>query len=410
MRAGDRLKRIKKLLIAGVLAVESVSALLWMREQAKPETVVTSLERNLPGKGDSEMDLEVHTSFGSMPFRLKIGERAYSADELEAAFGQGKEWLDSVWLGKNTSSESVTENLYFPDRVEDTGISVRWIPENSRWIQYDGRVTDEARESAPVNTHIQAVLGYGNEERVYDYELIIEKPEFEGKDLLRHSIQADMARLQEENPSHETFLLPATVGGETLTWYIPEESHWRQVFIFVNLSIGLLYISYKERKVQKCRKWERGLGADYPDIVYRMILLVSSGMTVRGAWEKMVQDYCRWRQITGKRRWGYEEMENSLREMNYGVPELTVYENFGNRCGTQGYIRFASLLIQQVRRGSRGMKDILASEVREAEVARRENGRKMIEEAASGLLLPMLLLMMVVFAVLMIPAFLSMNM
>lgn len=131
-----------------------------------------------------------------------------------------------------------------------------------------------------------------------------------------------------------------------------------------------------------------------------MILLVSSGMTVRGAWEKMVQDYCRWRHSTGKRRWGYEEMENGLWEMNYGVPELTVYENFGSRCGTRGYIRFAALLIQQVRRGARGMNEILAREVGEAEVARRENGRKATEESASRLLFPMLLLMMVVFAVL----------
>ena len=102
-------------------------------------------------------------------------------------------------------------------------------------------------------------------------------------------------------------------------------------------------------------------------------------------------------------------MENGLWEMNYGVPELTVYENFGSRCGTRGYIRFAALLIQQVRRGARGMNEILAREVGEAEVARRENGRKATEESASRLLFPMLLLMMVVFAVLMIPAFLSMH-
>lgn len=401
--------RIKKLFITGLVAVEGLSAVLWMRERAAPETAVTFLERNVPGAGTSEVELEVHTSFGSMPFCLQVGERTYSAEELDVVFTQGKEWLDSVWLGENISSEQVTENLYFPGRIKNTGVSVRWIPENSRWIQYDGKITDEARAEAPMNTHVRAVLEYGDEERGYDYELIVEKTKMDAEGAVRQSIQTDVTRMLEENPSHETFMLPETSGNEVLTWYIPKKSQWLKVFVFGNLLTVLFYFSYEDRKVQKSRQREKELAVDYPDIVYRMILLISSGMTVRGAWEKMVQDYCRQRGKTGKKRWGYEEMENSLREMNYGVSELTAYENFGSRCGTQGYIRFASLLIQQVRRGARGMNEILAGEVAEAEVARRENGRKMTEESAARLLFPMLLLMMVVFAVLLIPAFFTMN-
>ena len=103
------------------------------------------------------------------------------------------------------------------------------------------------------------------------------------------------------------------------------------------------------------------------------------------------------------------EMEMAVREMNYGIPELKAYESFGKRCGTQGYIRLSSLLIQQVKRGARGMNQLLVQEVGEAEVLRRENARKSAEEAGTRLILPMILLMTVVFAVLMIPAFLSMN-
>ena len=52
---------------------------------------------------------------------------------------------------------------------------------------------------------------------------------------------------------------------------------------------------------------------------------------------------------------------------------------------------------------------LLVQEVGEAEVLRRENARKSAEEAGTRLILPMVLLMTVVFAILMIPAFLSMN-
>ncbi len=117
----------------------------------------------------------------------------------------------------------MTEDLYFPDKIENTGIAVRWIPENSRWVQYDGGITEEARSEAPAKTRVRAVLKYGTEERGYDYELTIEKPELEGGALLRQSIQADVLRHQAENPSDETFLLPASVGEETLTWYVPKK-------------------------------------------------------------------------------------------------------------------------------------------------------------------------------------------
>lgn len=95
-----------------------------------------------------------------------------------------------------------------------------------------------------------------------------------------------MSSASAENPSDETFLLPASVGEETLTWYVPKKSDGLKVFVFGNLLVVLFYLSYEDRKFQKNRQRERELAADYPDIVYRMILLVSSGMTVRGAWGK----------------------------------------------------------------------------------------------------------------------------
>ena len=72
-------------------------------------------------------------------------------------------------------------------------------------------------------------------------------------------------------------------------------------------------------------------------------------------------------------------------------------------------MRLSELLIQQVKRGARGMNQILMQEVTASEIIWRENSRKRAEEAGTKLLFPMVLLMTVVFAVLMIPAFLSIS-
>ena len=55
------------------------------------------------------------------------------------------------------------------------------------------------------------------------------------------------------------------------------------------------------------------------------------------------------------------------------------------------------------------MNQLLMQEVMASEILRKENARKRAEEAGTKLLFPMVLLMAVVFAVLMIPAFLSIS-
>lgn len=399
----------KKWLIAGFVAVCGVTTVFWLRGRSGGTEPIRVLERNPPGMGDSEIQMEIRTKEGNFPIDFLLKERRYREEELENVFEQGKAWLDGVWLGGNTSAQAVSENLYFPARIEELGLMIRWETESYRWIRTDGSITEEARAQAPLNTKVRAVLSYGTEERVVDYPVTVICPEKNEEEVFQEAVLEVLEARQAELATEETLNLPESVGNVMLTWYGREMPVWPKVFVFGNLCVALLYFSREEKRMQQMKDREDGLRQDYPEIVYRLVLLISSGMTVRAAWEKMISDYQVWRETTGKSRWGYDEMEMALREMNYGIPELKAYESFGKRCGTQGYIRLSSLLVQQVKRGAKGMNQLLIQEVAEAEVLCRENARKSAEEAGTRLILPMVLLMTVVFAVLMIPAFLSMS-
>lgn len=399
----------KKWLLAGCIAVTGVTAVLWLKGYLEVKEPIRVLERNPPGMGDKEIQMEFQTEQGRFPVNLKLAERSYREDELETIFEQGRLWLDDVWLGENVSSQTVIYNLYFPTEIETLGLAVRWETESYRWVQTDGIITDEAREMAPLDMTVRAVLSYGDKERTVDYPIRIITPEKDEKTVLQESVTKVLEGLQSDQKTEAELILPENIGEMSLTWYDREKTIWPKVFVFGNICLILVYFCQEERRMQQFKDREDGLRQDYPEIVYRFVLLIGSGMTVRAAWEKITSDYQRWRERTGKKRWGYEEMEMAVREMNYGIPELKAYESFGKRCGTQGYIRLSSLLIQQVKRGARGMNQLLVQEVGEAEVLRRENARKSAEEAGTRLILPMILLMTVVFAVLMIPAFLSMN-
>lgn len=393
----------------GFVIVCLITGVFWAREHMMTRDTITVLARNPPGKGDSEVQLNAYIEETSYPVDIQIKERMYTEDELEEVFKKGKEWLDSVWLGENTEAEYVTSDLYFPTYIDEFGLTVRWEVENYVWIQSDGKITERGLLEEPQSINICAVLSYGETEKVYTYEVNIGKTETTKDKHMKKEITDALNMLNDENLTKEEIYLPTSLNGEQMLWYVKQPVMWPKIFLFGNVIIVLIYFAKEERKMQKIKDREKMLELDYPDIVYRMVLLIGAGMTIKNAWEKMTEEYEREKITTGRIRWGYEEMETTLREMNFGIAEIKAYENFGNRCGNQNYIRLSALLIQQVKRGAKGMNQLLMQEVTESEILWRENSKKRAEEAGIKLLFPMILLMTVVFAVLMIPAFLSMS-
>ena len=137
----------------------------------------------------------------------------------------------------------------------------------------------------------------------------------------------------------------------------------------------------------------------------KFTLLVQAGMTVRKAFQKIALDYSRKKKR--KPRPAYDEIRVICYEMESGVSESEAYRRFGERCGQAKYKTFATLLIQNLQKGSRQMADMLERESMEAWEERKRKARVLGEAAATKLLIPMIMMLMVVMAIVMIPAFLS---
>ena len=129
-------------------------------------------------------------------------------------------------------------------------------------------------------------------------------------------------------------------------------------------------------------------------------------MTVKKAWRKITEGYMKEKEDENE-RYVYEEMRQTCHEMDSGVAELEAYRRFGERCGQVKYKTLATLLIQNLQKGSRQMADMLERESVEAWEERKRKARVLGEAAATKLLFPMMLMLIVVMAIVMIPAFLS---
>lgn len=104
-------------------------------------------------------------------------------------------------------------------------------------------------------------------------------------------------------------------------------------------------------------------------------------------------------------RYAYEEMKYARQKMKNGYSECQAYLDYGKRCGIHSYIKFGNLLEQNIRKGTKGLSEILESEVNDAYEERKALARKKGEEAGTKLLLPMGIMLVISMAIIIIPAF-----
>jgi Flp pilus assembly protein TadB len=227
-------------------------------------------------------------------------------------------------------------------------------------------------------------------------------------DKLIYEVEQEVKQLEEDSRQEDGFLLPQEIDGKSLTWSEKKESRWYYVLLLgVFLSGYMVYREHEKLRQERMRRREELLRA-YPGMISKFTMLLSTGTTVRNAWEKIVQNYSENKDALGVQT-VYEEMAMTLREMQGGVSEVEAYERFGKRCGNTTYVKFGTLLSQNLRKGSKGLSDVMRMEAIQAFEDRKSRAKRMGEEAGTKLLMPMIGMLAVVFIMVMVPAFLSMQ-
>ena len=251
-----------------------------------------------------------------------------------------------------------------------------------------------------------------------DYSLRIQIPEKESEESPWTSTEEEdevtqqkralleaIAQYNQEKNDPDYYFLPVEWEGKWLKWSYPAD---RTGVMFTALGLLAAVVLLMRKAKEEQEAWLKRcdqLLMDYPGLIMKFTLLVQAGMTVRKAFQKISLDY---KKKEGKKgRYAYEEIVNACYEMESGISELEAYRRFGERCGQIKYKTFATLLIQNLQKGSRRMSDMLEAESMEAWDERKRKARVLGEAAATKLLGPMMMMLVVVMAIIMIPAFLS---
>lgn len=369
---------------------------------------VRDIQRNSYGKGSKKETFEVIVADERLEetVDIEVGERRYSEEEVKKIFRRTMDELEQIVLGNNKTVDHVEEDLNLIRMMPDKPIAITWETSRSDIINSFGEIQEENLTENGELVELRGLLNYGEQECLYVVNVMVYPKTLTGEKGILERLKGMVAETDERSREEQNVQLPKEIDGRAVIW--EREKEYKGVWI---LALGvaaafMVWLQEKQRVQKEKADREKQMRLDYPEIVSQISLLVGAGMTVKNAWGRIIGHY-RERQGNKEGRFAYEEMENTLREMQSGITEAECYERFGRRCGIACYMKLGTLLSQNLRKGTKGLVEVLAGETGQALEERRQTAKRQGEEAGTKLLLPMSLMLVVVLIIVIVPAFLS---
>lgn len=392
-------EKIKQCVYAGVVVV--ITLVLALVVEIKTGASQTKIVDNRIGREDTTPLVELKWSAqgekGTLAFALK--PQRIASSEREEMFREAKNYITECIRGGNESLQAIQGDVIFPESVPGTEVTVQCQPESYHWLNADGSRTRHALPENGAKETLTVKMCYYEEEREFVLELLL-LPEGTKEEQFQKKLESEVLFRVADNTKGELFL-PDRIDGVEVNWEVKKE-HKGMILFFLGLVLAAcILLSGRRKQEELVRKREQELMADYPELVSKFLLLLHAGLSTRSAWERITEDYMK----SGRKRYVYEEMLLSMREMENGRSEVRCYERFGKRCRLLPYMRFSGALVQNLQKGAKGALQLLEQEALAAFAERKDAAKRKGEEAGTKLLLPMFLLLGLVLVIVMLPAF-----
>ena len=364
------------------------------------------IERPQPGSDAQEEDyvLSVEDLSIREPYRVTVENRHLTKRELDELFEQATEELEQTFLGENDSLDHIVHNVILTDSVMDDRVDVSWSFDSYEAVNLSGELQKEALVKEGTLVQVTATLEYEEMQIDHHFSMMVYPPQKTVREQFYERLEQD---LKTRNRGTDAVLeLPKEVEGHELVWEKQSHNTPYTVLLLGLCAVAGVAIGRKEDLRKAKKKRDAQLMAEYPEMLSQMALLLGAGMTVSNAWERIVISYenrCAGQAaVCGQPV--YEEMRITYHQMKDGLGERLAYEQFGERLGLQVYRRLATLLVQNLRKGTTGLSKLLEKEMRDAFDAQESDAKKRGEELQTKLLLPMMLMLGLVIVIIMIPA------
>lgn len=362
-----------------------------------------------PAKGQGEHTQELQVRIGESQtekMEIVLSERRYTEEEKQAFLAQAVKELETVILGENRSADEVRGRVILPDTLAQGNVKAVWTQEPAGLLDQDGYIIQEPDPQGEL-LQLKATLTCEGSESVYECALRLLPNVYSSEEQLRRALESEVERADAESAQTDILRLPTELGGKKLIWSDAPSSAAGVCLALTAFAAVCAWFRKNEETRRQDERRKRQMIFDYPDILFRLSMLLNSGLTMQNAFFKIALEYRNRREK--ETRYAYEEMLRAYYEMKSGVPEARAYENFGRRCGSNGYVKLGTMLSANLQKGSQGLAKLLQEEAQLSMEERLRTVRKLGEEAGTKLLLPMVLMLLVVLVILMAPAMMALG-
>lgn len=365
------------------------------------------IERESPEGQDKKVELDVSIGDDKQNIVIDITAKRYSDKEFKTKLKEAKNYVKDNYLGDNKSSEEVCESLNLVTYIPDNAIKVQWECDVDDIVAEDGSI-ERSQITEPVVVQITAIFSYFEIEEDMPLEFIVVPVKKSKRELLWDKWSSMLHELSQITAQSDFLQLPLIVEGKKVSYKSPEKNC---LIIIITVSIFVIIlvpVLIDSRMKEKIKQREQELRIDYPEFVEKFVLLISAGLNCKGAWYRIADEYTRKCKNGNKKRYLYEEILLTKRQLENGMNEAKAYELFGRRTGILKYMKFSTMLVQNLKKGSSELLKILEYEAADVLKERRENAKILGEQAGTKLLMPMMLMMIEVFAIIIYAAFQNM--
>lgn len=388
-----------------ILVLSAVVSLMISKSELYDVSKIDYILR--PDSGSSSADMTIQYGGEEIPISVEVSQVYPSENEMIDTVREVSSSLEKIILGENESLSHIVTNLNLVNQAENPLVTISWNSSDGYIVGTTGTVHNEELYDA-ADVIVTATIKYFEYEEKHDFSLKVYPASESSKNTAY--IKNYINELMEKSKYDKKVELPDKVNDDEISFYtVKDNNEWVIPIIGLIVSVLMIPLGIEKRK-NKMEERNKQLIIDYPEVISKFTLLLEAGNTVRGSFERTALDYEKRKKKSKKVRYVYEEMLRTKNEIKIGRAESECYEEMGKRCGNMYYIRFASLLSQSVKLGGENLIPQLRKEVTEVFKERQSAIRKKGEETSVKLLIPMAGMFIIVILIIMIPAFMTMQM
>ena len=367
------------------------------------------LERQAYGDGnyDAELIWEIPAKELEQELSVHVAEQGLTKEEQQALLAAAEQEIAETFPGENESVDEIRKDVCIQSQYQDGQVTADWSFDSYQYVNLEGHVMNDSLEEEEILVKAVVELGCDSQTLEYQFFFQICPKIYSEKEKINNKLKQELIK-KNEKTNDSTLILPESIDDQTIIWKEKSERMPLKLLLLGMIAAGCVPLVEKSRKQEEEKRRKEKLQSE--ELVSKLTILLGAGMTLFSAWNKIATNY------SNKRKNNtipihplYEEMLITCHEIESGVGEARAYERFGERCGLHRYRKFCSLLVQNLRKGTRGLVQLLEQEVSDAFEERKNLAKKSGEEAGTKMLFPMMMMFGIIIVIIMVPAFLSLQ-